>query len=845
MKRNKICSLLCFLLHMVMLIGCLPLGVLAFPGSDDYRGSYMSEDDNGVMLYDDLEPYFAKSIDEVVLSTNYTTQGAADSTTHAPKTDTRYPDLTVDISIYYDKSIEGTNVIVRHGLSEVDSVTYIDSTTGETVKGKSPKELTGSNGGDPTYNGGYAKNEKGENVVHYSAKSVLFYIINHNCSARIGTEDDISILTDYIKQGYFVVVLDYQNHKNAISPYIEQSLVAARNMFAGTKQTDLFDAAGKPLTPSVHYAYFLPEGCRLERDIWYYDPSIWSESGVMEQYMETWNHYAAGSTYDVNGTGELVSVEDMITRLKQRDGVTPIDYKYTLYIIYPSLPKDNYKTPVYVQEGTATYKELGVQTAYTRCTFMGFALNGYTAVQYDHSFHPFLNRDQYGASTTQGNYGISYDLYDNARAAVRCTRYLADKLGYSAENLGAGGISKATIGLAILAVRNNKDYRATISGYDKEVSIGDVFEDGVLGVDRTVHNRLKAIVQPFMTYDDGTEISSDTECCYIAGGGGTTLLYGSGPLRDYVKVPTGNAEGLRDEYGCFNRLEGITAAFEESNDQPFLIFPMLDQNHTFPVGYDDQYGFDRHMALIQFFDTYLKPDVARAPEVLWITPINNSTQIPLTAKWTVGPFTPYGKEVDSYEQEQQIQVRFVAAVDPDSVNEGLIVKDTKGNVVNGNWIPSQNDALYTFETYDLEKDTTYTITATSAILSKNGTPLEEERSVRFSTGKELVPEETVKEETTAEPTPAETVPESTSKPADTEPVAPDTEPVAPDTDPVDTEPQAPDETEPQTPSETEPTQTDPVDKDPAEPKKLPTWILIAGGIVLVLAIGPLATKKRH
>ena len=805
MKR-KICSYISFFLHVILMVGCLPLGILAFPGSDEYRGSYMSEDDNGVMIYDGLEQYLAKSMKDVVLSTDYTTQGAAESTVHAPTTDTRYPDLTVDIAVYYDKSIDGTTVPVRYGLSEIDSVTYIDSATGETVKGESPRALTGSNGGDPTRDGGYGKNEKGETTVHYGDKTALFYIINHSCSARIGTEDDISILTDYIKQGYLVIVLDYQNHPDAISPYIEQSLVAARNMFAGVKQADLPDRTGKPITPSIYYAYFLPEGCRLERDVWYYDPSIWSTNGVMEQYMKTWNKYAANSSYDVNGTGELSSVEDMITRLKQRDGVTPIDYKYTLYIVYPSQPKDGYETPVYVQEGTTTFKELGVQGTYTRCTFMGFALNGYAAVQYDHSFHPFLNRNQYSASTTQGDYGISQDLYDNARAAVRCTRYLAEKLGYSKENLGAAGISKATIGAAVLAVKNNKDYRAAVSGYDKNVSIGDIFEDGVQSTQKAPENRLKSIVQPFMTYDDGTEVSSDTACCYVASGGGTTLLY-LGSLKDYQKVPLANAEGLRDEYGCFDRLTGITAAFEESNDQPYLLFPMLDQNHTYPVGYDDQYDFDRHMALLKFFDIYLKPNAARPPEVLWITPTDISTNIPVSGKWTVGPFTPYGKEMNSYYHEQQIQVRFYEAVNPDSVNTGMVVRDVMGNRVEGTWIPSQNDAMYTFVTDALAEDTTYIITATSGILSKNGTPLEDERSVRFATGDTLEADQVPKEET------------------------PPTEPN--ETKPVDLN--EPNEAEPTTPSE--PT-------DPQEPRMIPTWLWIVCGIAII-AVAVFFVFKKH
>ena len=472
----------------------------------------------------------------------------------------------------------------------------------------------------------------------------------------------------------------------------------------------------------------------MERDVWYYDPSIWSVNGVMEEYMNTWNKYLPGTSYDFNQTGTLTSVEDMIARVKQRDAETPLDYKYTMNIVYPSQPKDGYESPVYIQEATLAVKEINVQLSCTRTTLLGFALNGYATVQYDHSFHPFLNRFQYSSSATNGDYGISHDLLNNARAAVRCARYLADDLGYSSEYIGASGISKATIGAAILAVKDNKDFQTAVSGYNSEVTIGDIFPEGTASTEKTPEGRLKAIVQPFMTYKDGeTEISSETKCAYVSSGGGTGRLFGSGALSNYEKVPIVSSEGLRDEYGCFGNLAPIQEFFEGTNESPYLFIPMFDENHTYPIGYDEEYGYDRFMALIQFFDVHLKPDANRAPEVIWITPTDDSTGIPVSGKWTIGPYTPYGKPMNSYEHEQSIQVRFFDAVDPESVNYGMVVTNAEGKRIDGKWIASQNDCLFTFETDGLEAGTTYTITATSDIRSKNGTRLREKRSVSFTT----------------------------------------------------------------------------------------------------------------
>lgn len=738
MKRNEWYSLLSLILAIVMLLGALPLGVLAVePSATDLRGA-MSEDENGVMIYDELADYVVKSKKGELLVSDYKTQTAISSTKTAFTTDTRYPDLTVDWAMYYDMSVDGTTIVVEYGLSEVESVTYVDSATGRTVTGKAPRELTASNGGDASFNAGYGVNEKGETTVHYAEKSVLFYLINHSCGARVGMEEDVSILSDYIAEGYIVVVLDFKNHADAISPYIEMALVSARALFDSSKDnnyvSDLVNEDDELVSVSENYIYFLPEGYRLARDIWFYDPSIWSVNGVMEKYMEAWNSKVAGSSYDVAGIGKFSSVADMIARLKQVDGVTPVDYKCTMNVLYPSQPKDGYVSPLYMQEGSGPVKELAVETEYTRGSYMGFALNGYAAIQYDHSFHPFISDFQYPLAATGGNYGIQSDLYNNARAAVRCARYYADAFGYSDEYIGVAGISKATIGAATLSVKNNKTVTMAVTGYDANVTFGDIFADGVASADKKPAGRLQAIVQPFMSYKNGgEEISSDVTCTYVAAGGGTTTLFGNGAQGYYEKVPMMTTEGLRDEFGCYMNLEPLENSFELTNDSPYLVIPMLDQGHTYPVGYDDEYGYERFSAMLSFFDVYLKPDENRAPEVLWITPTDGSTDIPVSGEWAIGPYTPYGQEMDSYTRTQKIQVRFVEAVDPDSVNYGMTVTDASGKRIDGEWVSSQNGAMYTLVTDGLEAGKTYTIAATKNIVSKNGTPLAKEKAVTFTT----------------------------------------------------------------------------------------------------------------
>ncbi len=734
MKNRKLVSFVSLVLSVMMLLGALPLGVFAAEegsAAEDYRGA-MSEDKNGVMVYDALEAYLAKSAKDVLLPADYYVDGATAPTSTKSTLDTRYPDLTVDWALYYDNTVEGTTVVVRQGLSEIDSVSYVDA-EGNLVTSESPRELTASNGGDVSYNAGYGTNDKGETTVHYKEKNVLFYMINHSASERIGTESDVSILSDYIAEGYLVVVLDFGNDVNATTPYMEMALVAARNLFTrtytGNVVSDLKDSEGNAITVSIDYYYFLPEGCRLARDIWYFDPSIWGVNGLMDAHLAAWNRNYANTSKDVLHHGTFASVEDMIAGLKQPANGNPLDYKHVMNIVYPSQPKDGYKAPVYLQEGSLPTKENNVHNTYTRGTYTGFALNGYAAVMYDHPFHPFMLHGQYSQHESYGEFASSYD---NARAAVRATRALADVFGYNADLIGAAGISKATVGVAALSVADNKDIRRGVSGYNFDVAVGDIFPEGVANTEKTPESRTMAIVQPFMLDAEGQEISSNVSVTYCSQGGGAEMLFGRGELSDKERVPMVMSDGMRDPYYCFDYYDHAEGWMSVQEERPYLLIPMLDQGHTYPVGYDDQYGYDRFTALIKFFDIYLKPEENTAPEVLWMTPTNGSKDIPVSGEW-VTEWTPWAWEMNSYERTQKIQVKFLQPVTADSVNYGMVVTDGAGNRVGGTWVASEVETMYTFVTDGLVAGTTYTVTATKDITSKEGVSLKEEKSVTFTT----------------------------------------------------------------------------------------------------------------
>ena len=756
MKNKTVFSGLSLFLAVLMLIGTLPLGVFAFEGTGanakpnytEFRGENgMFEDSNGVMVYYGIEDYYKTSRKDVQLTTEYKTVDdsvSASNTSVAAYYD-ECPYLYADYAIYFDESIAGTTVKVRYGLSMQDAVYYVDSATGEIVKGdKSPIELTANNHNtkNSDYNAGFGMvyGEDGEleyTTRYYAKKGIIFYILNHRASERIGQEDDVSILTDYIEQGYIVVTVDFKANENAVTPYIENALVSLRAMFDTCTEDEALRALG--VTTDTNSLYFLPEGCRVERDVWFWDPSIFGVSGTMESFRQTWNEKisfeATGNQtlsnpkiYDTLGIGSVDSVEEMITTVTKKDG-TPIEYKQSMDIIYPSQPKAGYKVPLYVQEGTLEHREQNVLTGYTRVTFTSFALNGYACVEYDHPYWPFLYRYDYYFKNSGGDYGLRASSANNARAAVRLAKYLAAELGYSNTLVGAGGISKATPGVAVLSIKNNKQLpqdAVTAFGvtYDNSVYEGDILVDGTV---------TKAILQPFMYYDEeGTrEVSSDCAVTYNSSGGGVEKLFGE--WADYEKVPMVLSGGLRDDYSCYNYWEKEVAWFDANATEPFLPITQLDQGHTYPVGYDTEHGYYRTNAMLKFFDTVLKPEMNAAPEVLWVTPVGGSRNVPVTGKWTVGPYTPFGWEIDSYDWDQTIQIRFVTSVDPASVKSGVTVTTEGGKKVKGTWVASEQNALYTFESYELAAGTKYNINVTSGVKGENGVALAEERTFSFTT----------------------------------------------------------------------------------------------------------------
>ena len=354
-----------------------------------------------------------------------------------------------------------------------------------------------------------------------SGRDVIVYVYGY-AGERIGMEEDVSILRDYLLDGYAVVTVDYKNHPDAKSPDIEHSLSKLRTYLMSAKLI-----RGNGLALHADFFYFLPAGYRLARDIWYWNSYNYSSLGTRNHVITAWNRCLAEGgknnkkaynytsdftlTFDgVNEDGTVTPVEvshkaneriKEVTYIQEccRKNGDPLRYDVFLDIIYPSLPK--YATPVYSMIATDPNRHWSDATD-LRCTYAGMTFEGYTTVLFDYAYVPMSNYDtgSYSYIDYYGTHGEN--VLKTIQAAIRCLRYYAADYGYDASRIGVSGISKGSPGAAAISVVDNAVNSTENRRFEKDLAAsakygvdfcfeGDMIKDG----ERITLN------QPFLYYD--------------------------------------------------------------------------------------------------------------------------------------------------------------------------------------------------------------------------------------------------------------------------------------------------------------------------------------------------------
>ena len=352
-------------------------------------------------------------------------------------------------------------------------------------------------------------------------RDIIVYAINY-AGERIGTEDDVSILRDYVLDGYAVIVVDFLNHPMAKAPDIEHALAKLRTALP---TIDIIRAAG--LSLDNNFSYFLPAGYRLARDVWYWNSYYYSALGTRAAVIRAWNRclakggsntkkdhtYVEDFTLDFMGKNEdgslvpvtvshkkdeILSNVTYIEECVKKDG-SPLRYDVFLDIIYPSIPK--YKTPVYTMLATSPKRHSNACND-QRCTFVGMAFSGCTVANVDYVYVPMSNDDKnsYGYIDNYGTH--SQNVTKSAQAAMRCLRYYADEYGYDSSLMAVAGISKGSPGAASLSIVDGALFATENSRYelDKTASAATGLDRCFEGDIMLEGNRVN-IEQPFLYYD--------------------------------------------------------------------------------------------------------------------------------------------------------------------------------------------------------------------------------------------------------------------------------------------------------------------------------------------------------
>ena len=469
----------------------------------------------------------------------------------------------------------------------------------------------------------------------------VIYIVNHNME-RIGLEDDLSILTDFINDGYAVVLLDYKNSPLAVSPKLENSIFEIRkNVDSGA----LLEGTG--ITIEENNLFVVPSGYRLRRNVPYWDYYKHAPNGVLNNIVKSYNEKV------VPEFGKDPVTLETILDMERPDG-SPVDFSLRMDITYPS--KTNKETPVMMIQSTLTHRRRNeaTLTGGVRYHYIGFLLNGYVYVNYDHSWNPLAQKDHYGydmfvyGSTMANSVGIATNS-----AAVRYIKANAETFNADVDHIGVWGHSKSSQGSLQLSNPHHMEWT------ERNTAVWNYKDaNGETGPREE---------QPWQGYDSIIAASYQTM-------GTGTRDYASG---EYIsdedakdQVPTISACGERDEYGAWEYWPDQKARYERM-DIPVLTFDMYNLGHVSIQGFDKDYQIDRYEALFKFFDGYLKPE--SAPKVIYTLPYNGKTEI-----------LP----------DEVITVKFAPNMADDTIDSLSVVRVSDGTVAKGEWTKHQRGSLF-------------------------------------------------------------------------------------------------------------------------------------------------------
>ena len=496
---------------------------------------------------------------------------------------------------------------------------------------------------------------------------VIIYMKNKAWN-RIGTEPDVSILSDYIRKRFIVITIDYGKDARAISPHFDQDLNNLFRAVYGYKTSSILKEL--KLVPKEYRCFFLPEGYRVATDLVYWEIDKHGAYGTLEYIMKSYNEDIVPK---VPGLKLVSSPQEMVDRKGK-----PFDFTVRMDIVYPSRPKK--KVPVIFHSETLSARNPNERPLNFSPHFAGFLTRGYSYVVMGHCFNPCVNHYFHFGKFTLDHWN-GFACYT---AAIRFLNAHADKYGLNAKYIGGIGYSKGQYAITRLSDPNHE------GGQESQQFAG--FPKG------------SPSPQPWPGFP--SKIAAGMQ------GMGMGLFETEYITSDYV--PNILICGENDREVITKAHPVFVKKLEELGANHISLF-MQGQGHELPYGYDQVMGVDRYQLLHQFFDRYLKVDDKLSPVVLVISPFDKKQDVASSAEISV-QFAPLIDERTIFEQKG---IRVIRASDKRPV-------DGKWRLSHGGtkftFTPSA----------PLQHNEQYKILVTSKIKDKRGIRLAEEKTVVFT-----------------------------------------------------------------------------------------------------------------
>lgn len=411
--------------------------------------------------------------------------------------------------------------------------------------------------------------------------TVIVYVMNHG-GERIGTESDLSILSDYIGQGYVVMTADFGNDPRAVSPDFDGDLYRIFRAVYGHETAPLLE--NTKLKPKQYRCFFMPAGYRIAEGVEYWDITKHAVYGSLEYIMSTFNREIVGKE---PGARAVASPAE----LKDRKG-RPFDYKIRMDILYPSMAKK--KVPLVYYLATQTVRNPSGTPRGYRPHMIGFTMRGYAYALIGHCFNPVIQHYWHFERFTLDHFnGLA--CY---QTAIRYLRAHADIYNFDTRYIGGLGHSKGQYSVTRLSDPHNAGTKEDL-----------IFRDE--------HRRGTPEPQPYPGFP--TDISAGYQSM------GMGLFRPQYITTDYA--PTILACGDYDRAAIVFDGHANFLKYLQKLDANHVEIFMKELGHELPHGYDKEQGFDRYRLLHNFFDRYLKVEDKLPPTVLVMNPCDNKEDV--------------------------------------------------------------------------------------------------------------------------------------------------------------------------------------------------------------------------